>query len=244
MVTGTLSRCWVAAALIAGVPGCAAPLPRYPSLDDEASRRIIAERLEGVRTVSSTGRVTLTDAHGQSVRLEGAVAAAPPDRLRLRAWKLGRAVFDITAVGGEVWVVSPEGATDGSLDIPDDGIAGAMRLLAPGFFRTARTDERLSTDTILVLIDPGGAAGPVTCEVDRGTLTPRRFLLRGDGAGGTVVLERYRVVDGIVWPTIWRLESDRGRVLIQLDGPEINRELPEGAFVPPRRAVRRAESPP
>ncbi len=232
------ARAILACAAAAGVSGCASPLPTYPRLGDEESRRIIAERLESVDTVSGEGRITLTAPDGRTVRLEGALVADPPERLRLRAWKFGRAVLDITAVGDEVWVFAPEESAGQSFEVPEGGIARAMRLFRAEFFRSARVVEGASTDRLLVLTEAIGHDA-VTCEIDRPTLTPRLFRVTGSGVDGVLALDRYRVTSGIAWPTEWRFENQRGRAVIRLDRVEINGSLPETAFVPPRRAARR-----
>ncbi len=228
----------LAGAIVTGLSGCASPLPTYPRLGDGESCRIIAERLEAVDTVSGEGRIMLTAPDGRTVRLEGALAADPPERLRLRAWKLGRAVLDITAVGDEVWAFAPEESAGQSFDVPEGGIARAMRLFRAEFFRGARVVEGGSTDRLLVLTETT-AHDAVTCEVDRPTLTPRRFRVTRGGVDGVLVLDRYRMTSGIAWPNEWRFESERGSAVIRLDRVEINGPLPETAFVPPRRAERR-----
>jgi len=111
------------------------------------------------------------------------------------------------------------------------------------------------------VIDDGGAlftverplsaeGGTVVCEVDRATLTARSFVIT-DSQGVTrlsLSLERYRLIDQTPWPMRMVLDLPRpsgptadeepSRLTIRLDEPELNSELPAGAFVPPRRAVR------
>src|SRR5205085_684147 len=70
--------------------------------------KVLADRATAVKTLSSQCRLTLTRPDGQSVQLDGAIAMAPPDRLRLRAWKFNQAVFDLTLTQGGLWVVAPD----------------------------------------------------------------------------------------------------------------------------------------
>ena len=104
-------------ALVLGVTGCAARrapeagLPKFGDLDDATALRVLDERARSVGTASAACDLALTRADGQSVRLDGAVAMAPPDRLRLRAWKFGQAVFDLTMTPEGLWVVAGDVAS-------------------------------------------------------------------------------------------------------------------------------------
>ena len=72
--------------------GCASPLPTYPRMRDDDAARIIGDRLATIHMFSARCEITMTNSQGDSVRLDGALVAASPDRLRMRAWKFGRAV--------------------------------------------------------------------------------------------------------------------------------------------------------
>ena len=97
--------------------GCAAetarePLPTYRLMSPEESIQIIAARQAEIKKVSARSEIELTDADGQQVNLDGALPAMPQTttgpRVRLRAWKLGHAVFDLTVVDGKAWIVAPD----------------------------------------------------------------------------------------------------------------------------------------
>src|SRR5437016_14515019 len=99
----------VAVALFLG--GCAAhreDLRTVHFRDDREALDILIRRADAVKTVSSQGTITLQRPDGESVRLELAMVRAGPDELRLRAWKLGRAVFDLTKTGEDVWLFTAE----------------------------------------------------------------------------------------------------------------------------------------
>ena len=109
-----IGRVFVAALLLAA-GGCArkappSPLPTYAGLDDAAALKVLAARAEAVKTLSAQCALTLTRPDDQTVQLDGAVVMAPPEKLRLRAWKFGRAVFDLTLTEAGLWVMTPQDA--------------------------------------------------------------------------------------------------------------------------------------
>jgi hypothetical protein len=97
--------------LIALIAGCSNPrenLPTHPRLSAEDTRAALAARSAAVKTVSAQGTITLTRPDGQSVRFDGAMAIRPPDHTRLRAWKFGQAIFDLTVTPDGVWMIAPQ----------------------------------------------------------------------------------------------------------------------------------------
>ncbi len=238
--------------------GCAAPLPTHAWAGPEEAMEVLRQRAASVRTLQSSARVVLTRADGETVHLDAALVARFPDRLRLRAWKLGRAVFDLTYAPEGLWLATgPEmGAGTEGLDASTAGFARAWSLFSADFFSPAmatipRDDGGPTRPTFTVerRPDPGrpgeatavGRGGLIVCEVDRATLTPRRYTAL-DGAGSprsTLVLDGYRDFDGILWPTRIHADSEGGSVVVWLDSARFNEELPAGAFVPPAGAVKR-----
>ena len=91
--------------------GCNSPppehLPAYQWVDDPTAMQALCERAERVHSVSSEASLTLTRANGDSVRLDGAVAMRLPDSVRMRAWKFGQAVFDLTLTPDGLWIEAP-----------------------------------------------------------------------------------------------------------------------------------------
>ena len=127
--------------------GCAARqqvdanLPTYGRLDHAAALRVLAERAQSVRSVSAQAALTLTRADGQSVQLDGAVAMAPPGRVRLRAWKFNQAVFDLTLTPEGLWVLTPD--DPGRLDFSFSGLKTAvLRVVRAREAERARGAER------------------------------------------------------------------------------------------------------
>jgi hypothetical protein len=174
------------------------------------------------------------------MRFDAAIVAAPPDRLRLRAWKLGRAVFDMTLTPDGVWLLTPDdpsirekvrSASHGTGEF-----ARQWSLLSGAFFdRQDLVITRLPRD--LLFTAPQGDL-LLRCDVDPRTLVPCLYTLQ-DQQGKvhfTLNLDSYALINSI--PTARRLqaESAQGRIVVQLDEIELNGELAPAAFVPPRRA--------
>lgn len=221
----------------------------YPAMSGPDSLAVIVERLESVRSVSSTCDIMLTDAAGESVRLDGVFLAEPPSRFRLRAWKFGRTVLDVAVADQAVWVKSPEERDDSAAAGEDPGLGRALDgakladvfgLVGSAFFRGAAEVSAMGTSRSLVVEGPlpGEDSRRLICTIDRPTLTPRRFEGTGDATGAHVLLAEYRVIDGRAWPTVIRAAGGYGEIRLQLRDLELNVDLPAGAFTPPRDAVR------
>ena len=243
----SLHRCAVAAAcLIAMIGGCAKTpppenIPAYPPMDVPASLRTLADRAKQVRTLSGEGLITLTRPNGESVRLDAAVAMQPPRRTRIRAWKFGHAVFDLTVTPDGVWIVSPdEGHRKEQVraaGVSAGQLARTWSVLSGGFFDEPGLQVH-ATDTQLIVRRQQPGEPTVVCEVDRRTLTPRRYSLLDDRGRSrfSLALDRYRTFGEVVWPTHLVAKSDGGTVDIELRQVDVNPDLPPAAFTPPRRA--------
>ena len=226
--------------------GCAktsrpSPLPTYPGLDNAAALKVLADRAQAVKTLSGRADLTLTRPDGQTVQLDGAVAMAPPEKLRLRAWKFGQAVFDLTLTDEGLWVMAPqdpgrrEKVLPASLSAAQFGREWAM--LNGSYFLEPDLSARTEGRWLLVgrRLEDGRA---VVCRVDRATLTPRRYEMRDPqgrlrfrfGLGG------YRVFEGIPMATRLAARSPDGKIDIRLREVGLNEELAPTAFRPPRRA--------
>jgi outer membrane lipoprotein-sorting protein len=223
--------------------GCAPRehVPPYHWTDDATALRDLAARARAVHTASAQCQITLTRPDGQSVRLDGALVMQPPDRVRLRAWKLGQAVFDLTIVPQGVWMVLPEDPQSKQRIVPAGASAAEMArawaLFSGGFFA--------GSDALVTY-----SGGPrfhvvrwiegkkVDCEVERATLTPRRYVM-SDSSGlkrFTLELQNSQMIGNIAWPTNLIARSENGTISLQLHDVELNAELPSAAFIPPRRA--------
>ncbi len=245
--------------------GCAGravewPLPTYAALSAEESLRVIALRQARITSVWAQCDIVLTDADGQRVPLDGVLLAMPlaptGPRVRLRAWKLGRSVLDLTLAEGAVWLVAPEnsplnnrGTPSSDLPTPPADaaaspaqparrIAAALDFIGPRFFQAATVVG--SSATTITAAGPG--ADNTTCEIDRATLTPRVFM-RGGAEGRSAVagdlrLSEYRLIGTIPWAHRLRLSGPGGAADVLMSDVELNGDLPAGAFTPPVRARR------
>src|SRR5205085_1085222 len=83
-------------------------LPTHPWVDQQTALRTLSERAKAVKTVQSEASVTITRPDdGGTVRLDAVLALQPPEYARLRAWKIGQAIFDLTLNPQGAFVVLP-----------------------------------------------------------------------------------------------------------------------------------------
>jgi hypothetical protein len=231
--------------LLSAIVGCASShenLPKYPRMDEGKSIQTIADRAEKTRTVTAQGLITLRDSEGQTVRLDCVIVMRLPDELRLRAWKFGQAVFDLTLTPEGAWLIAPENS-ERRAQVQTAGVSAAKlartwSVLAGGFFSDPRVKvTKLSNDRMMVEKDQDDGT-KIFCDIERPTLTPRHYRLVDD-KGTTrfeLTLDRYAQFGEVVWPRSVLAVSERGQITIDLKEIEINGEIPEQAFRPPRRA--------
>lgn len=245
-----LLPCTISAAVLCAVlamAGCAQQprpqLPAYTWTSDPAALQELSRRAHAVKTVSAAALLTLTRPDGQGVRLDGAVVLSLAERkVRLRAWKLGQAVFDLTSTPDGLWV-----------EIPKD--AGHRQQIGPASISASQFARGLSIFSGEVfdgptaeVIDHGGPRFEVrkrlgdgqtlAVEVDRLTLAVKQYRL-SDAAGAihfTLTPTDYHLFNSIAWPTHLNAKSDGGTIDAELRDVEINGEIPAGAFIPPRGA--------
>jgi hypothetical protein len=225
--------------------GCTPPerIPSYPPMPAEQAMKIVADRSHAIHAVSAQGMVTLTRPDGESVRFDTAVVLAPPERARVRAWKFGQAVFDMTLTPEGLWLVSPqEGGHRQEIEAAGANMGRLTRQwlrLMSGIFDDAGRDVKDDGPRLRVTqSNPDGTI--MHCTIDQKTLTPRQFVLN-DARGVkrfTLTLDRYAEFGGVVWPRKIEALSESGQILIELREVEINGDLPDAAFAPPRRAQR------
>jgi hypothetical protein len=231
--------------VIALLTGCTTPerIPSYPPMPPEQAMKVLADRSHSIHSVSAQGMVTLTRPDGESVRFDTAVVLAPPERARVRAWKFGQAVFDMTLTTEGLWLVSPqEGGHRQEIEAAGANMGRLtrqwLRLMA-GIFDDAGLDVK-EDGSRLSVTQPNPDGTVMHCTVDRKTLTPRQFVLN-DAQGVkrfTLTLDRYAEFSGVVWPRKIEAISESGQILIEMREVELNGDLPDGAFTPPRRAQR------
>ncbi len=200
--------------------------------------QIIHDRSAQIYSVSGQGLITLTRASGDTVRLDAAVVIQMPDRARVRAWKFGQAVFDLTLTPDGLWVIPPKDKEQrDQIMAAGANVGNLMRewLSLMGGMLDGQVEERGER---LTVTQARGDGSVLTCEVDRRTLTPRKYVLKD--AGGlerfTLDLKQYLEVSGTVWPGEIEARSATGTIHIELRDVEVNGEIPAGAFHPPARA--------
>ena len=216
-------------------------LPAVEWRSESDALDILARRADAVETMSAEGLITLVRPDGESVRFDLAMVRHASDGVRLRAWKLGRAVFDLTMTPQGVWLLTPD---DPSLKQKVRSAGVSARQLV----ETWRTfDGELFRGRDGKLVDAGGKltytttlddGAVVRCEIDRRSLTPRRYLMN-DANGVTrfaLELSDYRDVAGNPFAHRYVATSEQGKILITLRDVELNTGLAPNAFRPPRRA--------
>lgn len=229
---------FVCSMIVAVIGGCGSTLPRYAWSGHDAAMADLAARGEAVQSVSGSCAIYMQASAGGGASLDGAIAARDGSHLRLRAWKFNHAAFDLTLTPDGLWLMMGAGDDDEQPQISAEHIASAWSLLSGDFFHTAEEVSSTSREHIVRGRDAAGAT--VRCIIDRRTLTPTRFdYIDSTGtARASLQLQRYRDVDGHLWPMRMAFDSDEGSIVIIMRDIEINAEVPDAAFRPPARAVR------
>ena len=88
------------------------------------------------------------------------------------------------------------------------------------------------------MVGPTPDGTPVRCEIDRATLTPRRFILETENGVLELLLSRYEQVGDIAWPNRLDFRAPDGAITVRFSDVELNEDLSDLAFDPPSRAVR------
>jgi hypothetical protein len=238
----TIPRTMIALSLL--LAGCESEhIPTYPPMSAQRAMQILVDRNRSIKNISAQGLITLQRPCGDTVRLDAAMAIQRPGSARLRAWKFGQAVFDITLTPLGLWIVAPQDSSTFG-ENTGNAVRQWLRLMTGTF-----DDPSLSVDDSglrLILKQQSDDGATIICEVDRKTLTARRYVLR-DCHGEerfTLTLSRYAEFNGIVWPRCIEAASPVGSIVIDLHDVEINGELPASAFHPPARAVKIPETQP
>jgi hypothetical protein len=183
------------------------------------------------------GQCTLTDGGGESVQLDVVLAVRDAERLRLRAWKFGQAVFDLTITPEGVWAYSGRPEFDRGRVLGTVGVVRPWLKLftpVPPGARVVREDG----DRIELRSTIEGAE--VRTVIDRDTLTVRSHTLVADGkTRAAIVFDDYAVLDNVVWAR--RVRVIDGSRRIELAANKVTASTTPKAFDPPRRAERVAE---
>lgn len=220
-------------------------VPKINGLTDAQILEVLADRSNRVQHIMSSGTMQV-EADGKSVKLDIALLASGDRQLRLRAWKLSRAVFDLTRDGDDLWIwhAEQDDETQGTTSKPQ---LPNLRQLSTGW-RLASSQVFTSPPDELTTGDPLVAAYRLSSNetsdttarfmIDRDTQTVTRIEVDDAENNTHAIFEpsRYRLVDGIPWPTQLVLRSDDLELTITLDSVELNGVLTASAFRPPRNA--------
>jgi len=235
------------------VSACHSTLPTYPRLDAGQTLALMHRRATAIRSLSGVGRLTLTGPDGASVQLDAVLVARLPDDWHVRAWKMSQTALDITLTRDGLWIAGPSQTRHNDPSAPQEqgdpleavtaeGWKEAMLLVAGCVDeRTWSIEEPMEGWTFRLRRSQESTEPSLTCEVDRGTLTLRQCRVTAAAGDNqlTLSLDRYRRAGDIAMPGRIVMESPHGVIAMHLDSIEVNGELPDQAFVPPARAVRR-----
>ena len=231
------------AALIAvlALSGCATdrpdPIPRYDYAEADTARTILNTRLKKFRTVRGEATIILTDAKDQTVRLDAAFALQPPGAARLRAWKFGQAVFDLTLRDGEAWAYLPRDEAKPAAPNLRRSLGRWLELIADDAIFREPVEFEDGRNLYISSKQPDGTT--IECRIDRATVTPREYKLYDDKGVQrfTLTLADYRLyADEQVWPTTIIAKSDQGTFEVRAHDIEMNATVPDVTFKPPSRA--------
>lgn len=212
--------------------GCAKPpLPTYPPLSLDDARPIIAQRTPNAFTLS--GQLRLQD-NSRSIQLDAALVVQQPDRLRLRAWKFGQAVFDLTIRPDGVYVFSGRKEMNVSaLRQIADSVNSWLALLG-----SIPADAQLHHQTRdeWVFERQIGPARVLTY-LDRPTLVVvRHEIFDQQTRRAMIELSNYALNGDTPWPG--RIVISESRRRIEVRTASVRFDAAPAAFEPPKRAER------
>lgn len=227
---------------IALFAGCAQQekLPAVRWQSPAEAQRILGDRATQIRTVTARGLLTMQRADGQSVRFDLAMVRDRAHHIRLRAWKLGRAIFDFTMTPGGIWMLMPDDASIKNRvrdsQTPITRLADTFDLFDGALF--LRPDVQTHESGGRLVFSTTVDDAPVRCEVEKSTLTPRKYVISDDKGIARFMMElsQYRLIDNIPFATRYVAASEMGTITITLDDIDLNSELAPAAFTPPKRA--------
>ena len=239
----TLSLSLLGVVIALGAANCAGPLPTYSWQDGDTALGTMKRRDGSIQTMSASCRVLL-ESNGESVELKAGLVAQPPSHLRLRAWKLTQAVFDVTLRPDGLFVFDRGSNGDAKSNVRKVShaqLVDAISLL-PGFGLDDwqvkdRAGAQATFEITRRLSEPSAV---LQCEVDRRTLLRLQCTYRDDTGvvRQSLAFGDYAAVGDVVWPMRVEGRGESGAFTLLFDDGKVNVDLPERAFHPPRRAVR------
>ncbi len=222
-------------------------LPTYEWRDAEHAIQRINNRTKKVRTVSVEYEGTIKKTEDRPIRIKAVLVVSLPNLLRLRAWKLGNAVFDLTITEDGVWWWSANADVEQDQWILREesfsGVEDVGRLIGCTQFDLNYTDVRDIGAGLVEFrrLSDSSSDSLEVAVVDRRTLTVREFQFRSSGklVPRRLILSNYRVFeDGVVFPTFVKAIGPEGWIAFRVHAVHLNEPLAHTAFQPPRRAAR------
>lgn len=225
--------CFRAALLVAClmIAGCGTSLPTYELRSPEETLRHVSEGMHAAQTISGAGTLTVRDPERGNVSLEAALVARRPDQMRVRAWKFGRSVADVTLDGDRVL-----GETDPRVDrdVLVEGLRGLRRALLEidqEFYDRAEVLPETS-DEMLIARGRLSTGEVLFARIDRPTLTLRSLSVDPDvhDDDASFSLQKYEEVGGVAWPMRIRARRGDREAAFRFDWVELNTPVQRGAL--------------
>lgn len=215
-------------------------IPKYPLMSVGQTLEQLRARSSGLRTVSGQGTLRLTSGDGQSVLLDAAIALQPRENLaRVRAWKFGQAVFDLTSNSDGVFVVAPQDSAQRAQVLKaGKGASGMINQWLALIAGKIDSDDVQEHGDELIVRQPADAGTTLVSLIDRTTLTARSYRLLDSGGKErfSLKLSEYTESNAQVWPRRIEAISAEGKIRVIFNEVELNADLPAAAFAPPGRA--------
>ena len=229
--------------IVATCLGCARErIPTYPPMSNAQSLATLRAHAHAIKTVSAAATLTLTRPNGDGIRLDAALVLKMPDSARMRAWKFGHAVFDMTLTPDGLWIAAQQDDERRKEILAAGSNAAALMRqwlqLIVGSFDEGPGTSLSAESSILRFARRNEDQTLLTCEIQRETLTPRKYSLTDPGGAQrlSLRLSNYAELNGVTWPQRIEAISQTGRITIELHDVSINDELAPIAFRPPARA--------
>ncbi len=223
--------------LLAITCGCARlSIPIYPKMRPAESLAIASQNYQQIQSVQAKGTITLSDTKKESVRLDGVLILQRPDKLRLRAWKLGQVVFDLTINDIAAYQYIPRNEAKSAITTSHKLLSHWQRSLLGNL----QPDPETVTESNDQILFRNVQQDHEEWTIDRKTLTVSQIQIEDENGERKFELQfrDYQAFNTHVWPTLIRAIRESGVIEIKLSEIEINGQLPENAFVPPARAER------
>lgn len=222
-----------------------APLPTVEWQTVEDVRQILIERQDAIESVQTQlkFRITTPPPESKTHTLDAALVIRGDDHLRLRAWKLGQTIFDLTANPDGTFIVASDEMTDRAPDAEKD-----LARLADQLGTMLRGPDWRTADFVHTPFSEAKHYGTVvhpltahwphgTAVIDEDTLALSSLAFRQtDHSGDIELTTQYTQYQGLYWYRQVSATGPFGTIKLNFYDVELNGELNPRAFKPPRRA--------